>query len=890
MTEQTWDADDTQLDDTQLEVPDGAEVAEVPVEALAPVGTSATTTEKTEKTEKTDQADQAVLAAARTYVARGWQVVPLHPKTKQPIGQGWQKGGLRADDLERAFAARLRRNVGLLLGKPSGGLVDVDCDAPEAVAAAALLLPRTGRVSGRASKPASHYWYRVPDDDLPARTIKFQWQGSKDTGTAEYAAYHAEDAEGEPEGDEGQDGHEDKVRYRSGADQREGTGDAVSPSLRHSAPNSARTALKSPVTAGGMLVELRADGGQTMVPPSVHPSGERVRWERAGEPGRIGAQALARAVAKVAAAALLARHWPAQGSRDEAALALAGLLVRGGWDVVSADDFSRAVAHVAGDEEWRQRAKAAQTFTTLREGRPTMGGTRLGELLAGGPAAGAEVVAQVRGWLGLRAHMVVEDAFEEAWPQGDGRPLQGDGAVETSPLGHDHPLTVTYGEPGHFLSEYTPVPVRALWGGRLYLGKLAICDGDPGNGKTLLALDLAARITTGREMPDGSPGLGAPAGVVYFTAEDDPADTLAPRLRAAGGDPERLLVVTLVTFLTTEEGQDGARPKTKAITRLPTFRDTAVIARAIQRAGARLVIFDPFMAYLDRETNSWRDQDVRAVLAPLAQVAEQSGAAFLMIRHLSKASGGNALYRGGGSIGIIGAMRSGLLVGRDPDDPDRCLVATTKNNLSKRPATLAYRVLTTPDGLPSLRWEGESRRTAADLAAPSAGVGQGSAASKVEQAKTRLREWLADGPVPVLELERRCAEAGISEWTLKEAKKALGIAALRVSMAEGEALTSYWQWQLPPALATTDLWSAERAERAEPQSGRPRPQAMGAPRARSRRARGSKGMVSPQGDGLSSTSPFGEVGPSPYQSPLGEQRPRGDWSGERGDAARGEGR
>ena len=153
---------------------------------------------------------------------------------------------------------------------------------------------------------------------------------------------------------------------------------------------------------------------------------------------------------------------------------------------------------------------------------------------------------------------------------------------------------------GQLLGAVTPTPARPLWGGRLYLGKLAICDGDPGHGKTLLALDLAARITTGREMPDGSAAIG-PAGVVYFTAEDDPADTLRPRLDAAGGDPNRLLVVTTVAIT----GLDGVSSEHQ-----PTFRDLALIERAIARVEAKLVIFDPFMAYLDSQTNSFRDQDV----------------------------------------------------------------------------------------------------------------------------------------------------------------------------------------------------------------------------------------------------------------------------------------
>ncbi len=130
-----------------------------------------------------------------------------------------------------------------------------------------------------------------------------------------------------------------------------------------------------------MLIELRSTGGQTVVPPSVHPSGEVVRWERGGitqgEPGVVGGAALLRAVARVAAVAILARHWPGEGQRDEAAKDLAGLLLRGGWGEEEVDHFARMVARIAGDEEWRKRAKAQGTARKLAEGGEVTGGPSL---------------------------------------------------------------------------------------------------------------------------------------------------------------------------------------------------------------------------------------------------------------------------------------------------------------------------------------------------------------------------------------------------------------------------------------------------------------------------------------------------------------------------------
>ncbi|PYT27617.1 MAG: hypothetical protein DMG58_20015 [Acidobacteria bacterium] len=90
--------------------------------------------------------------------------------------------------------------------------------------------------------------------------------------------------------------------------------------------------------------------------------------------------------------------------------------------------------------------------------------------------------------------------------------------------------------------------------------------------------------------------------------------------------------------------------------------DLAPIERTAKSVDAKLIIIDPLMAFLASATNSFRDQDIRRALAPLATMSQRTRAAVLVVRHLNKNSEGNALYRGGGSIGIIGAARSGLLV------------------------------------------------------------------------------------------------------------------------------------------------------------------------------------------------------------------------------------
>jgi hypothetical protein len=146
--------------------------------------------------------------------------------------------------------------------------------------------------------------------------------------------------------------------------------------------------------------------------------------------------------------------------------------------------------------------------------------------------------------------------------------------------------------------------------------------------------------------------------------------------------------------------------------------DLEVLEKAITKTKAILVVLDPLMAILGRSIDSSRDQDVREVLNPLAQVAERAGCAILIIRHLNKGSSDNILYRGAGSIGIIGVARTGLLVAHDPDDEQKRVFATIKNNLSKFASNLTYQVVENERGAPYIQWLGENHHTTSALLRP----------------------------------------------------------------------------------------------------------------------------------------------------------------------------
>ena len=248
--------------------------------------------------------------------------------------------------------------------------------------------------------------------------------------------------------------------------------------------------------------------------------------------------------------------------------------------------------------------------------------------------------------------------------------------------------------------------VRWLWEKRIPLGKLTILDGDPGMGKSLLSIALAASVSTGHPMPDGTPVTQG--SVILIAPEDGAGDTLKPRLAAAGGNPSHVLLLNTVVSLDAKKKLVIDRP-------FSLSTDLAILEAAITRTNARLVILDPLMAVLGHSIDSSRDQDIRAVFTPLSQLAERTDCAILIIRHLSKGASENALYRGAGSIGIIAAARVGLLVAQHPYEENKRILATTKNNLSKKAPNLTYQVIENPSGIPYIQWLGENNSTLSAL-------------------------------------------------------------------------------------------------------------------------------------------------------------------------------
>jgi AAA domain len=322
------------------------------------------------------------------------------------------------------------------------------------------------------------------------------------------------------------------------------------------------------------------------------------------------------------------------------------------------------------------------------------------------------------------------------------------------------------------LAEASTAPVRWLWSAWIPLGKLTVLDGDLGLGKSTLLLDLAARVSTGRAMPDGSAGISGD--VCLLSAEDSLGDTIRPRLEAAGADLARIHALTAVW-----DDMEGNRP-------LLLPGDQPVLEGVLRRTHSRLLVLDPLRAHL---AHPGREQALRRCLHGLADIAEQAGCAMVLLRHLGQV-GSKAVPRGAGNLTVLAAARSGLLVARDPDSADRRVLACTKPSLSALPRSLCFRLAPGDHGACRVVWCGTSTWSADDLLRSDREREQQGALAEACQL---LREVLKAGPHPARACRAEAEAAGVTATTLKRAKQRLGVRSVRV----GFGTTGQWFWSLP---------------------------------------------------------------------------------------------
>lgn len=329
------------------------------------------------------------------------------------------------------------------------------------------------------------------------------------------------------------------------------------------------------------------------------------------------------------------------------------------------------------------------------------------------------------------------------------------------------------------VSSIQPQRIDHLWYGRLAAGKITVLDGDPGLGKSTLTLEIAAAFSAGKLLPGQDAPL-EPSSVIILSAEDGEGDTIRPRLEVAGADLNKVFIFRMKS----DEGHT-------LIASIP--EDLRFLEMMIQATRAGLVIIDPFMAFLSPEMNANRDQDVRRALAPLATILEENGTACMILRHLNKSIGSSPLYRGGGSIGIIGAARFGLIVAKDPEDESgrNRILAPQKVNLAAEPPALRYCL----EGVPGtdvarIQWMGEANITTTKLLGD---MQDDQDRGAMTEAREWLHEMLRNGPRSSSEIKKDAAKDQIATRTLERAKSALGVKAHR----DGYGPNGKWVWSLP---------------------------------------------------------------------------------------------
>jgi hypothetical protein len=310
-----------------------------------------------------------------------------------------------------------------------------------------------------------------------------------------------------------------------------------------------------------------------------------------------------------------------------------------------------------------------------------------------------------------------------------------------------------------------------MWKGYLSFGMLAMLSGDPDSGKTFIALAIAAALSNGQIPASGE--TCTPVSTLYLSQENAAEYVIKPRFDALGGNSNRF---HLLRGSVQGTGADTARAGI-------TLKDIALLDQAIAHTHAKLIVIDPIQSYLGADVDAHKSNETRPVMDGLIALAERNDACGLIVRHLSKASGGRAIHRGLGSIDLTGAVRMEMIAGSAPGCPNDRALVQIKNNVGPRAESLGYEIVGEEMNA-KLEWRGKSQLTADDLLAPDASAG---GKSDTAEAADFLLEQLMRGPKAQKEL---ATQGGFSERTLQRAFKRLPGKRFR----DGES--GPWLWSL----------------------------------------------------------------------------------------------
>ncbi|HEX2938942.1 MAG TPA: AAA family ATPase [Ruminiclostridium sp.] len=298
------------------------------------------------------------------------------------------------------------------------------------------------------------------------------------------------------------------------------------------------------------------------------------------------------------------------------------------------------------------------------------------------------------------------------------------------------------------MAEVKAKQVEWLWYPYIPFGKITIIQGDPGEGKTTMVLQLASLLTKGEKLPCDNTER-EPINIIYQTAEDGIPDTIKPRLIAADADCSH------IQYIDESEAQLDMLD--------------ARIEESIVAWSTRLFILDPLQAFLGASVNMNSANETRAVMSRLAAVAEKHNCAIVLIGHMNKGSGTKSSYRGLGSIDFQAAARSVLIVGRLKDNPEVRVMVQDKSSLAPEGEAIAFEL----NKETGFAWLGHYDISVDDLLC---GIAR---EKKSEQAEKLIRDELSGGKYPQQMLLKKAQAIGISKRILDEAKKSIGVKSIK---------------------------------------------------------------------------------------------------------------
>ena len=341
-------------------------------------------------------------------------------------------------------------------------------------------------------------------------------------------------------------------------------------------------------------------------------------------------------------------------------------------------------------------------------------------------------------------------------------------------------------------------PIRWLWDGRLARGKVHVMAGAPGTGKSTIALALVAVVATGGRWPDGT--ICRPADVLVWSGEDDPADTLLPRLLAAGGELRR------VHFVSGAVDGDGPRLFDLA-TDIP-----ALLTAAREIPDCDLAIIDPVVSAVAGDSH--KNTEVRRALQPLVGFAAELGVAVLGISHFTKGTAGrDPVERVTGSVAFGALPRVVMAAAKVQDaDSERRLFCRAKSNIGPDTGGWDYRlVLADVPGAPGVsvvrvQWGDALEGSARDLLAEAEAAGDPEERSATDEAEEWLRDLLKAGAVKAGDAQKAARRDGITDKVLRRARENLGIKPRKRSFEGG------WWWELGHVQDAQDAQDAQDSQ------------------------------------------------------------------------------